>query len=68
MPSEVIERLVDIGQEVYAGQPLMRLDPKGRTPAASIITAMWAAIGAEGTGSYSTRLAWQPESLARGAR
>ena len=28
VPGKVVERLVDIGQEVYAGQPLMRLDPK----------------------------------------
>ena len=28
VPGKVIERLVDAGQEVYAGQPLMRLDPK----------------------------------------
>src|SRR5205814_8344032 len=28
VPGKVIERLVDVGQEVYAGQPLMRLDPK----------------------------------------
>jgi RND family efflux transporter MFP subunit len=25
---KVVERLVDVGQEVHAGQPLMRLDPK----------------------------------------
>src|SRR5215472_4738055 len=28
VPGKVVERLVDVGQEVYAGQPLMRLDPK----------------------------------------
>jgi RND family efflux transporter MFP subunit len=28
VPGKVVERLVDIGQEVHAGQPLMRLDPK----------------------------------------
>ena len=28
VPGKVVERLVDIGQEVRAGQPLMRLDPK----------------------------------------
>ena len=28
VPGKVIERLVDVGQEVRAGQPLMRLDPK----------------------------------------
>ena len=28
VPGKVIERLVDAGQDVHAGQPLMRLDPK----------------------------------------
>jgi RND family efflux transporter MFP subunit len=28
VPGKIVERLVDVGQEVYAGQPLMRLDPK----------------------------------------
>src|SRR5437868_2971585 len=28
VPGKVVERLVDVGQEVYASQPLMRLDPK----------------------------------------
>jgi RND family efflux transporter MFP subunit len=28
VPGKVIERLVDVGQEVHVGQPLMRLDPK----------------------------------------
>jgi RND family efflux transporter MFP subunit len=28
VPGKVVERLVDVGQEIYAGQPLMRLDPK----------------------------------------
>jgi len=28
VPGKVVERLVDVGQEAYAGQPLMRLDPK----------------------------------------
>jgi RND family efflux transporter MFP subunit len=28
VPGKVVKRLVDVGQEVYAGQPLMRLDPK----------------------------------------
>ena len=28
VPGKVVERLVDVGQEVYAGQPLMRLDQK----------------------------------------
>src|SRR5881392_2075270 len=28
VPGKVIERLVDVGQEVHAGQQLMRLDPK----------------------------------------
>jgi multidrug efflux pump subunit AcrA (membrane-fusion protein) len=28
VPGKVVERLVDVGQEVRAGQPLMRLDPK----------------------------------------
>jgi RND family efflux transporter MFP subunit len=28
VPGEVVERLVDVGQEVHAGQPLMRLDQK----------------------------------------
>jgi RND family efflux transporter MFP subunit len=28
VPGKVVERLVDAGQEVHAGQPLMRLDPK----------------------------------------
>jgi RND family efflux transporter MFP subunit len=28
VPGKVVERLVDVGQEVYSGQPLMRLDPK----------------------------------------
>jgi RND family efflux transporter MFP subunit len=28
VPGKVVERLVDVGQEVHAGQPLMRLDPK----------------------------------------
>ena len=28
VPGKVVERLVDVGQEVYAGQPLMRLDSK----------------------------------------
>jgi RND family efflux transporter MFP subunit len=28
VPGKVVGRLVDVGQEVYAGQPLMRLDPK----------------------------------------
>jgi RND family efflux transporter MFP subunit len=28
VPGKVVERLVDIGQEVHAGQTLMRLDPK----------------------------------------
>src|SRR3974377_1362535 len=28
VPGKVIERLVDIGQNVRAGQPLLRLDPK----------------------------------------
>ena len=28
VPGKVVERLVDVGQKVYAGQPLMRLDPK----------------------------------------
>src|SRR6202007_2732465 len=31
---KVIEGLVDVGQEVYAGQPLMRLDQKGSRPRA----------------------------------
>jgi RND family efflux transporter MFP subunit len=28
VPGKVVERLVDVGQEVHAGQPLMRLDQK----------------------------------------
>jgi RND family efflux transporter MFP subunit len=28
VPGKVVKRLVDVGQEVYAGQPLMRLDQK----------------------------------------
>jgi len=28
VPGKVVERLVDVGQEVHSGQPLMRLDPK----------------------------------------
>src|SRR5438045_3605706 len=28
VPGKVVERLADVGQEVYSGQPLMRLDPK----------------------------------------
>ena len=28
VPGKVVERFVDVGQEVHAGQPLMRLDPK----------------------------------------
>jgi RND family efflux transporter MFP subunit len=28
VPGKVVERFIDAGQEVYAGQPLMRLDPK----------------------------------------
>lgn len=28
VPGKVVERFVDVGQEVKAGQPLMRLDPK----------------------------------------
>ena len=28
VPGKVVARLVDVGQQVHAGQPLMRLDPK----------------------------------------
>jgi RND family efflux transporter MFP subunit len=28
VPGKVVERLVDVGQQVHVGQPLMRLDPK----------------------------------------
>jgi RND family efflux transporter MFP subunit len=31
VPGKVVERLVDVGQEVHAGQPLMRLDQKDLT-------------------------------------
>jgi RND family efflux transporter MFP subunit len=52
VPGKVVERLVDIGQEVYAGQPLMRLDPKDLDLA---LTAKGNAVAARAAAAVQAR-------------
>jgi RND family efflux transporter MFP subunit len=52
VPGKVVDRLVDVGQEVYAGQPLMRLDPKDLNLA---LTAKENAVAAARAAAVQTR-------------